>query len=207
MRLFLIRHPPPAVPPGTCYGRTDLPLAGDPAAYATALQALLPTNVPVYSSPLTRCRLLAQHLHPEPIFDDRLREIDFGDWEMQAWDTLDRKLLDAWAANPFHFVPPGGEAVAALRARVAEFLAGLPDEAILVAHAGVIKVCAAELAGESDWFALRFDYGAVSLIENGRFVWRNRQGMIIHTHDSSTRKNLTGPRPTTTTPTDIPAGC
>jgi len=172
--LFLIRHPQPAVAPGICYGSTDLALADDPAPHAAALQALLPADAPVFSSPLTRCRLLATLLHPAPVFDARIREIDFGNWEMQAWDTLDRSLLDAWAADPFHFVPPGGEAVAELRARVVDFLAGLPEEAVLVAHAGVIKVCAAELAGEGDWFGLRFDYGAVSLIEDGRFVWRNR---------------------------------
>ena len=175
MRLFLIRHPPPAVAPGICYGATDLPLAADPAFHAAALRPLLPTDVPLFASPLERCRRLAALLHPAPVFDARLREIDFGAWEMQPWDALDRKLLDAWAADPFHFVPPGGEAVAALRARVAAFLAELPDEAVLVAHAGVIKVCAAELAGEADWFGLRFDYGAVSLIEDGRFVWRNRR--------------------------------
>jgi alpha-ribazole phosphatase len=174
MRLFLIRHPPPAVAPGTCYGRTDLPLAGDPAVQAEALRPLLPPGAPLYSSPLARCRLLAEALHAAPILDERLREIDFGDWEMQPWDSLDRALLDAWAADPLHFVPPGGEAVAALRQRVAGFLAGLPAEAVLVAHAGVIKVCAAELAGEEDWFGLRFDYGTVSLIEDGRLVWANR---------------------------------
>lgn len=177
MRLWLIRHPPPAVAPGTCYGATDLVLADDPARHAAALRGLLPPGVPFYSSPLLRCRLLAEQLHPRPIFDARIREIDFGAWEMQPWDSLDRSLLDAWAADPFHFVPPGGEAVAALRARVAAFLAELPDEAadvILVAHAGVIKACAAVLAGEEDWFSLRFDYGKVSLIEDGKLVWTNR---------------------------------
>lgn len=176
LRLFLIRHPPPAVAPGICYGTTDLPLADDPGIHAEALRHLLPADVPLFSSPLARCRRLADLLHPAPIIDARIREIDFGDWEMQAWDQLDRALLDAWAADPCRFVPPGGEAVAALRTRVAAFLAELPDAAVLVAHAGVIKVCAAELAGAADWFALRFDYGTASLIEDGRFVWRNLSG-------------------------------
>jgi len=175
VRLFLIRHPPPLVAPGTCYGATDLPLADDPEHHAAALRLLLPPGAPIYSSPLTRCRRLAELLHPAPIVDERLREIDFGNWEMQPWERLDRALLDAWAADPFHFVPPGGEAVADLRRRVAAFLAELPEQAVLVAHAGVMKVCAAELAGEEDWFGLRFDYGTVSLIEDGRLVWTNRR--------------------------------
>lgn len=167
MRLYLVRHPLPAVAPGTCYGRTDLGLAENPASLAARLQSLLPADVPLYASPLQRCRLLAEHLHPLPRLDERIREIDFGDWEMQPWERLDRALIDAWAADPFHFVPPGGEAVASLRARVSEFLAELTGDAVLVTHAGVIKVCAAELAGEEDWFGLRFDYGSVTLIENG----------------------------------------
>jgi alpha-ribazole phosphatase len=125
MRLFLIRHPPPAVAPGICYGATDLPLAEDPARYAAALRPLLPPAAPLFSSPLQRCRRLAEALHPAPIVDERLRELDFGDWEMQPWESLERSLLDAWAQDPLHFRPPGGEAVAALRARVADFLAEL----------------------------------------------------------------------------------
>lgn len=173
MRLWLIRHPPPAVPPGICYGATDLPLAEDPAAHAGRLAPWLPKDVPLFSSPLQRCRKLAEALHPAPLLDHRLREIDFGAWEMQAWDNLERALLDAWARDPFHFQPPGGEAVAALRARVADFLASLPGEAVLVTHAGVIKVCVALLTGEEDWFGLRFDYGSLTLLEHGvrQAVW------------------------------------
>lgn len=176
MRLYLIRHPTPAVAPGVCYGRTDLALAEAMAPSAARLRPLLPPAAPLYSSPLMRCRQLADELHPAPRFDERLREIDFGHWEMQPWDSLDRRLLDLWAADPLTFTPPGGEAVAAVRARVLDFLATLPDDAVLVTHAGVMKICALELAGERDWFALRFAYGTVSLIENGRLAWCNRSG-------------------------------
>jgi alpha-ribazole phosphatase len=176
MRLYLVRHPPPAVAAGTCYGRTDLPLVADPATCAAALRPLLPAAATLYSSPLTRCRQLADRLHDAPIFDDRLLELDFGAWEMQPWDAIDRAALDAWAADPLNFVPPGGEAVADLRLRVLEFIAQLPEEAVLVAHAGVMKICVAELAGvlASEWFSMRFDYGTATLIEDGRLVWQNR---------------------------------
>jgi len=177
VRLFLIRHPAPDVAAGTCYGSTDLPLAADAASVAANLAPLLPTATPLYSSPLVRCRRLAELLHPAPRFDDRLRELDFGAWEMQPWDAIDRAALDAWAADPLHFAPPGGEAVADLRLRVRSFLAGFTDDAILVAHAGVMKLCAAELASVApdQWFSMRFDYGSASLIEDGRLVWQNRR--------------------------------
>lgn len=179
MRVYLIRHPKPAVAPGVCYGGTDLALAEAVAPCAARLRPLLPPMAPLYSSPLMRCRLLAEALHPTPRIDERLREIDFGHWEMQPWERLERRLLDAWAADPLAFQPPGGEAVAAMRARVRSFLSSLPNEAVLVTHAGVMKLCVLELAGARDWFALHFAYGTVSLIEQGRLVWCNqpdRQG-------------------------------
>lgn len=176
MRLFLIRHPAPDVAIGTCYGRSDLPLAGDPAPVAEALRPLLPADALLFSSPLARCRRLAELLHPAPRFDERLLELDFGAWEMQSWDAIDRAALDAWAADPLHFRPPGGEAVADLRARVRDFLDDLVEDTVLVAHAGVMKLCAAELAGvpADAWFSMRFDYGTATLIEDGRLAWTNR---------------------------------
>ncbi|MFA7268001.1 MAG: alpha-ribazole phosphatase family protein [Sterolibacterium sp.] len=186
MQLYLMRHPLPAVAPGLCYGRSDLALAGDAAVPAASLRPLLPEDAPLFSSPLTRCRLLAEALHPAPNFDARLMELDFGAWEMRAWDAIDRSAIDAWAADPLAFTPPGGESVAALRHRVAEFLDELMARnlacAALVTHAGVMKACAAELLGlaPSEWFAMRFEYGSISLIEAGRLLWHNRPASDRH---------------------------
>lgn len=167
MRLYLIRHPRPDVPPEVCYGRTDLPLADDPAPHAVALHACLPAGLPLYSSPLTRCRQLAALLHPAPRYDKRLAELDFGAWEMRRWDEIGRPALDAWAADPLHYRFPDGESVAAMRTRVAAFLTTLESDAILVAHAGTLRVCAAELTGVAEWLQLHFSYGELVLIENG----------------------------------------
>ncbi len=150
---------------GLCYGATDLALAEDPAPLVQQLRSQLP-DLPVYSSPLRRCRQLAERLHPAPHLDDRLRELNFGDWEMQAWDKLDRALLDAWAVDPLHFVPPGGESVATMRTRVLDFLGTLETSAILVTHAGAMKLICAELQGlaPADWLGLRFAYGSVTAL-------------------------------------------
>ena len=166
MQLYLIRHPRPAVAAGLCYGATDLPLADDPVACAARLRPQLPMDLPVFSSPLQRCRQLAAALHPVPQCDERLRELNFGAWELQAWDAIDRAALDDWAADPLDFVPPGGESVAALRTRVHAFLHTLSDDAIVVTHAGVIKLVCALLQGlpEAEWLGLRFDYGSITRI-------------------------------------------
>ena len=166
MRIYLVRHPRPAVAAGICYGRTDLPLADDPATCAARLLSQLPPGLPVFSSPLQRCRALAEQLHPAPIFDARLMEMDFGRWEMQSWDTLDRAALDDWAARPLDFVPPGGESAATLRARVHSFLHTLTSDAILVTHAGVIKLVSAILQDlpEAEWLGMRFAYGSLTTL-------------------------------------------
>ena len=52
------------------------------------------------------------------MFDERLREFDFGTWEGVRWDAIPRAELDAWAADFFHARPHGGESVHMLRERV-----------------------------------------------------------------------------------------
>ncbi len=170
MRLYLIRHPKPAIDTGVCYGRSDIGLAEDPIICAESLQALLPADAPLYSSPLRRCLELARALHEQPVIDERLVEMDFGAWELQRWDDIPRDEIDAWAADPVGFTPPGGESATALRARVATFLRELSGTAVVVAHGGVLRACVAELSAIDDWHTLHFDYGSVSLIEDGRLA-------------------------------------
>jgi alpha-ribazole phosphatase len=174
VRLYLIRHPQAAVEAGVCYGRSDLGLVDDPVASAVALRPLLPADAPLYSSPLRRCLELALALYAEPVIDERLVEMNFGQWEMRRWDDIPREEIDAWAADPLGFAPPGGESPNELRARVAMLLRELPETVVLVAHGGVLRACVGELVGVEDWHTLHFDYGSVSLIEDGQLVWHNR---------------------------------
>ena len=108
MELYLIRHPRPAVEPGICYGQTDLGLAEPVDAVAARLRPLLPESFALYASPLRRARLLAEALGT-PQLDPRLKEIHFGDWEGRSFDDIGQAALDAWAAAPLDFAPPGGE--------------------------------------------------------------------------------------------------
>ena len=181
MQIYLVRHPTPAVAPGTCYGQTDLELDEDVSLSASRIRALLPREASLYSSPLRRCRELANTLHPAPLFDDRLKEIHFGEWEMQLWDNIDRAAIEAWSAATLEHAPPGGESVAGLYKRVAEFIreqhAAGQEKLILVTHAGVMKASCALLLNlpEEEWISMHFDYGTVTLIENGKLVWHNRR--------------------------------
>ena len=163
--------------PGLCYGRSDVGLAEDVAVCAARLAPLLPAGAPVFSSPLSRCRLLAEALHPAPRLDPRLLELDFGAWEMQPWDAIGRDALDAWAADPLHFKDHGGESAAELQTRVADFFHAHAqiEELVLVTHGGVMKACAGLLAGltEQEWMGLQFDFSTASLLGEGRLLWHN----------------------------------
>ena len=171
MQLWLIRHPPPQVAAGVCYGRTDLALVDEVAAAAARIRPQLPPHAPLFTSPLQRCRQLADALHPAPQSDERLQEMHFGDWEMTPWAQIQREALDGWAADPLGYRPPQGESVAELRARVLAFVAEAHDaglqRAVLVTHAGVMKVIVGLAQGmlPQQWMALMFEYGRVIRVD------------------------------------------
>ncbi len=170
MILHLIRHPKPVVEPGICYGRLDIE-AENVAGVAKLLRAELPPDLPVWSSPLRRCRALAEALHPAPLIDARLVEMDFGRWEGLRWDAVPRAELDAWAADVAGYAPPGGESPALLQRRALDFVAGLTvPEAVVVTHAGVIRTLLAHWQGlpPARWSELNFAYGSRTVIELSR---------------------------------------
>ena len=174
MQVFLIRHPPPLIEAGVCYGRLDLDCA-DPAPYAAALQAQLPAGTVVFSSPLRRAHrlaeALAQTLATEVRLDERLREIDFGAWEGCRWDDIARAEIDAWAADVLGYAPPGGESVAALQARAVDFAASLASSragsVAIVSHAGVLRALIGHWRAlpTREWTQLAFAYGGLSTFD------------------------------------------
>ncbi len=167
MRLHLIRHPKPLIETGICYGRHDC-LAEDVVSVAAGLLAELPVGLPLWTSPLIRCRVLAAHLHPQPIIDDRLAEMHFGNWEGRRWDDISRAELDAWAADVAGYAPPGGESPRDLQRRALDFVASLDvQEAVIVTHAGVIRTLLAHWQGlpPERWTELNFAYGSCTVVD------------------------------------------
>jgi alpha-ribazole phosphatase len=188
MDLILIRHPAPAIEAGVCYGKTDVPLAGDVSALAEALAERLakleaPRPLALWSSPLMRCAsvaaLLGQRFGCAQTLDARLQEIDFGAWESLRWDDIDRAQLDEWAANLLHARAHGGESVAQFDARVRawfdERVASLAtSERVachVVTHAGVMRVIAS--------FALRvpLEQCLQWALEMAGIVWLRRDAV------------------------------
>ncbi|GMG81057.1 hypothetical protein LNKW23_02690 [Paralimibaculum aggregatum] len=153
-----LRHPRPAVAPGTCYGRLDLPEGPRASVEIAAALRAAPAVSAVVASPALRCRRLAERLAARDgvalSLDPRLRELDFGAWEGRPWAEIPRAESDPWAADPFRLAPPGGERFADLLARVHAALAELPPGAAVVCHAGPIR--AARMLLEGVGFAAAF---------------------------------------------------
>lgn len=151
MAVTLIRHTRVLGAEGLCYGRTDRPLADTFAAEAAAVRARLGFAPQfVVTSPSTRCRRLAEVLGAAELrVDARLLELNFGAWENRRWDDIPRAEVDAWAADFVTLVPPEGESLQALAARVEAVrreLAGETRSVAVITHAGPIRawLCLAE---------------------------------------------------------------
>lgn len=161
--LHLVRHPEPEITTGVCYGQLDVP-ARQVDVCAQALQGRLPPGLPVWSSPLQRCRALAEALGRPFVLDARLMEMNFGHWEGRPWQAVSRRELDAWAADLDGFSPPEGESATEVRQRVVQFVAQLTvPEAILITHAGVIRLLRAHYQHKSlaEMLELKIPFGGV----------------------------------------------
>jgi len=99
MKITLIRHTRVAVETGICYGWSDVGVAPSFETEASRVKENISNERfdIVYSSPLSRCRKLAAFCgFHEPILDDRLKELNFGEWEMKKWDDLTDPRLELW---------------------------------------------------------------------------------------------------------------
>lgn len=183
MKIYLIRHPDPEVEPGVCYGRLDLSPRNDALEQAIErVQRLVPAGLHVLSSPLLRCRALTEsllqagHWHTHG-FDERLQEMDFGQWEGQRWDDIGAEAVEQWRLDLLNHRPPGGEALADVVARCRGLLDEImslstdPDDAVvLVTHAGPIQVMNRLLQNlpMEGFGGTRLDYGSVSLLHRSQ---------------------------------------
>ena len=174
MRVTLIRHTSVAVPKGTCYGWSDVAVTDtfEEEAEATR-QRLADCHFDhVYTSPLLRAQRLAAWCgHADATPDDRLKEMNMGEWEMQRWDEIRDEALQRWFDDYMHLPATGGESFPMLYARVADFFDELRQKPFshvaVFAHGGVI-VAAGIYAGlwtETDAFSHQPPYGGVVEME------------------------------------------
>lgn len=185
MEIYLIRHTTPLIEKGTCYGQADLEVTESFGEEAYCIRQHLPESIEkVYSSPLKRCRQLAEHLFPDDSirFEEELNEIACGEWEMKLWDEIDGELLQAWMADSIHVRIPGGESYMDLYHRVSTWFDALPKHRAIavIAHGGVMRsilahINAVALQDSFDLYRLRYGCVVKLLKENKAF-----QHHILH---------------------------
>ena len=171
MKITLIRHTRVAVETGICYGWSDVGVAPSFETEASRVKENISNEQfdIVYSSPLSRCRKLAAFCgFHEPILDDRLKELNFGEWEMKSWNELSSDpRSEAWFKDWVNNPTPNGESLQDQYDRVSDFLNELRKSGLqkvcLFAHGGGLT-CARVYAGEyplQDAFKNVPSYGAI----------------------------------------------
>ena len=175
MELYLVRHSSVNVEKGTCYGQWDVALADTFTQEIASLKVQIPETFDiVYSSPLSRCNIMAKELQKSDILEDkRLLEMHFGDWENKNWDDLNSDELTKWMDDFVNQRTPNGENLVDLADRVKSFITYLrttdAQKVLIVTHAGVIRCFIALLlkVPYENIFKLSIDYCQVVKINLG----------------------------------------
>ena len=149
MKIYAIRHTSVNVKPGICYGQTDVDVAESfHEEQKRLLQELGQVSFDtILSSPLLRCRKLAESLFPneEIHFDSRLKELNFGDWEMLPWDEIYAQPAGKMWMNNYQTLPTkNGESYPEMVERVSAFIKEIEklnaENIAVVAHAGLVRI-------------------------------------------------------------------
>jgi len=179
--LALIRHAPTDWnAEGRLQGRRDTALSTEGAAALEgwAAPAAL-SGFDWVASPLGRTRLTARALFGRDVpTDERLIEMDWGEWEGRTRKELSETLGTDFTENEtrgLDFTPPGGESPRMVQERLRPFLAeiaaaGRPT--VAVTHRGVIRAAVAiatgwDFLGKPPVKGVHGTYNVLSLASDG----------------------------------------
>ncbi|ETT60303.1 MULTISPECIES: histidine phosphatase family protein [Paenibacillus] len=187
-------------------GHTDIPLLTDASERLSQLQqqSCMQTELSggfwrVFCSDLLRCRetlaFVAPSLEQDAVYDQRLREMNFGAWEGCTYEQLkDNSLYRSWIDDPSKVTPPEGESWTEFDARLRSFLLDLGQAAaaafgccaikekksevtsnrvLVVTHGGVIRNLLAQLVpGLTFYSAVAPSPGNVMVL---KILWQHGQ--------------------------------
>jgi len=152
IHLLVIRHAPTEwTLAGRLQGRTDTALAPQAADYLAAITLPPPFDTTTcYASPLRRAMETAQRLGRNPVAEDSLIEMDWGDWEGLSFEEASARLDPSKRHFGLDYASPGGESPRDVQNRLLPFLNrldGFGDDALAVSHKGVIRALYALAVG------------------------------------------------------------
>jgi len=179
MKLFFLRHTSLNVEIDVFYGQTDLDVSDRFEEEVKLIQKKIKNfnidtnSIKVYSSPLQRCIKLTNKLTENFIVDERIKEMNLGDWEMKKMSSISKKEKLDWENNLLSFKIPNGESNNEFLKRLKSFLEDIfkfNEDALIVCHAGSINGMLSLLTKEpfdkmvkNYWELIK--HGSISLIE------------------------------------------
>ncbi len=185
-KLIFVRHGSlPSVYSNSFVGVHDLDLSDEGRADAAAVGRWLSGQAygKVFSGTLLRVRQtreIASEYDPrlrEFVADDRLNELDFGDWSLLKFDHLKQQYgtaFEHWNMGMADFTFPNGENIGHFIRRtrcVMEDLKRCDAETVVVfSHGGVLMSLIADAVGLSrkDVFRIWLERGGVALLRRGK---------------------------------------
>ena len=147
MTITLIRHTKLDIEPGLCYGQSDiLPHASfrdEAGELKNKIQDIKFDKV--YSSPLSRCTLLAHECgYKNPQIEKRMAELNFGDWELKPWKDIKGEYAEKWFNDYVNTPALNGESLKEMIERVDSFIEDVKlersDNVLCFTHAGCIRI-------------------------------------------------------------------
>ena len=210
LKLHLLRHGQTSFSRANafCGAGLDPELTADGTAMAQAFaQAYKSTTwQAVFASPLKRTVATAQPLCSavgiEMQLRDGLKEIQYGKWEGQTVEAVNRDFHDdyiRWTADPAWNAPTGGEPAVAIARRVLQVIEEITQRynngnVLLVSHKATIRIILCSLLGiDTGRFRYRLScpVGSVTLVEF------TSEGPLLHaladrTHLSAELRALPG---------------
>jgi broad specificity phosphatase PhoE len=179
---------------GRLQGRADVELSARGLEQVARLATRLATHeiASVYSSPLRRARqtaiAIAAVVGCEVEIDDRLIELDYGDWDGRPLAEIGPDAWAAWRADP-SFAPPGGESLQVVTARVDAFCrerfaaTGVGVNVIAVSHVSPIKAAVCWALGVDERATWQMQLGLATITDIG--VRPNGGGYLASFNDAA----------------------
>ena len=176
---------------GRLQGRVD-PELSDKGREQAARVATRFAGVPVtavFASPLLRARqtaaAIAEVTGATVDVDERLIELDYGEWDGKPLAEMRTPRGDLWFADP-NFAPPGGESLVAVTARVESFCRdrlSADGHVVAVSHVSPIKAAVAWSLGVDERATLRMQLGLASITSIG--ARPNGSGYLMSFNDTA----------------------
>ena len=178
MEVYLIRHTETVIEKGICYGQSDVAIREPFIELFVQIANQLPDDAILYTSTLKRCLQLSNYIkytknYQNLIQDERLLEMNFGNWELQPWNEINEEELNPWMKDFVTIKVPRGENFQELHNRVLHFIETEirklknSKPIVIVAHAGIVRsfLCHYQNLPLKDAFQNKVDFGQVIKIE------------------------------------------